>query len=268
MKLYKKYDYVRFTEKVFYEADSIFQTILNGKQKKDSHLQCTVTRTKETWTFDTLQEFLAAADSGLADLIRFALDPPRQIEIRSYYDWSTVSVQAPTREEIEKVFAVIDELAPSCVVSVPAKKKDPPVVFVGHGSNPQWRDLKDHLHEQHGYDVEAYEIGSRAGHAIRDILEDMMKRSSFAFLVMTGEDEDKSGKVHARLNVIHEAGLFQGKLGFSRAVILLEEGTEEFSNISGLQQIRFGKGRIKETFGDVLAVLRREFELSKPKSKA
>jgi hypothetical protein len=40
---------------------------------------------------------------------------------------------------------------------------------------------------------------------------------------------------------------------------MLEEGTEEFSNVQGVQQIRFSKGKIKETFGEVLATLRREF---------
>jgi predicted nucleotide-binding protein len=114
------------------------------------------------------------------------------------------------------------------------------------------------LHEKHGYAIEAYEIGSRAGHTIRDILEEMLGASTFALLVMTGEDDTKDGKLLARQNVVHEAGLFQGKLGFSRAIILLEEGTEEFSNVHGLQQIRFSKGNIKESFGDVLAVLKRE----------
>jgi predicted nucleotide-binding protein len=86
----------------------------------------------------------------------------------------------------------------------------------------------------------------------------MLEASSFALLVMTGEDESKDGSRRARQNVDHEADLFQGKLGFSRAIILLEDGTEEFSNIDGLQQIRFSKGKIKESFGDVLAVLKRE----------
>jgi predicted nucleotide-binding protein len=86
----------------------------------------------------------------------------------------------------------------------------------------------------------------------------MLEESSFALIVMTGEDETKDGKLHARQNVVHEAGLFQGKLGFSRAIILLEDGTEEFSNIYGLQQIRFPKGKIIETFGEVLAVLKQE----------
>ena len=60
--------------------------------------------------------------------------------------------------------------------------------------------------------------------------------------------------------VIHELGLFQGRLGFTRAIVLLEEGVKEFSNILGINQLRFAKGRIKETFGDVLATIRREFE--------
>jgi predicted nucleotide-binding protein len=83
---------------------------------------------------------------------------------------------------------------------------------------------------------------------------------SFALLVMTGEDEMKDEMILVRQNVIHEAGLFQGWLGFNRAIVLLEDGTEEFSNIHGLQQIRFSKGRIAETYGEVLAVLKREIE--------
>ncbi|MDE0435165.1 MAG: nucleotide-binding protein, partial [Bryobacterales bacterium] len=92
---------------------------------------------------------------------------------------------------------------------------------------------------------------------VRDILQSMLERSSFALLVLTKEDETAQGNMRARQNVIHETGLFQGKLGFSRAIVLLENGTEDFSNISGVEQLRFNK--IQETFGDVLATLKREF---------
>jgi predicted nucleotide-binding protein len=88
---------------------------------------------------------------------------------------------------------------------------------------------------------------------------EMLEISSFAILVMTGEDQQSDGSMRARQNVIHEIGLFQGKLGFSKAIVLKEDGTEEFSNINGVHQIRYSRGNIKETFGDVLAVLRREF---------
>ena len=74
----------------------------------------------------------------------------------------------------------------------------------------------------------------------------------------------RRGGMRARQNVVHEAGLFQGRLGFAGAVVLLEKGAEEFSNIHGIVQIRFDKGRIKETFGDVVATIRREFRKGRP----
>jgi predicted nucleotide-binding protein len=74
---------------------------------------------------------------------------------------------------------------------------------------------------------------------------------------LTAGDEQKDGKIQARMNVIHEAGLFQGKLGFTRAIVLLEEGYEKFSNIRGLGQIRFPKGNIKQAFEEVREVLER-----------
>jgi predicted nucleotide-binding protein len=89
-------------------------------------------------------------------------------------------------------------------------------------------------------------------------LSELLDAAAFAFLVMTGEDEQLDGKIRARENVVHEAGLFQGRLGFDRAIVLLEEGCEEFSNIHGLGQIRFPKGNISAKFDDIRAVLVRE----------
>ena len=68
----------------------------------------------------------------------------------------------------------------------------------------------------------------------------------------------------ARMNVVHEAGLFQGRLGFSKAIVLLEEGCEQFSNIQGLGQIRFPKRNISASFDDVRRVLEREGPISGP----
>jgi predicted nucleotide-binding protein len=86
----------------------------------------------------------------------------------------------------------------------------------------------------------------------------MLDNASFAFLVCTAEDELLDGKQQARANVIHEVGLFQGRLGFERAIVLLEEGCKEFSNIAGLDQIRFPKGKISAAFEDIRRVLERE----------
>ena len=72
---------------------------------------------------------------------------------------------------------------------------------------------------------------------------------------MTAEDEQLDGTNYARLNVIHEAGLFQGRLGFDKAIILLEDGCVQFSNIDGLGQIRFPKGQISAKFEEIRNVL-------------
>lgn len=179
------------------------------------------------------------------------------------WGWETqIEVQAPTREAVETIFAVFEASLESAreVPSPPPPKPPPkPTIFIGHGRSPAWRDLKDHLHEHHGYPVEAFETGARAGHTIRDVLEGMLEKAALALLVMTAEDEQADGAMRARENVVHEAGLFQGKLGFRRGIIVLENGCNEFSNIHGIVQIRFSKGNIRETFGDVLATLKREF---------
>lgn len=82
----------------------------------------------------------------------------------------------------------------------------------------------------------------------------MLSQATFAFLVMTAEEEHADSTVHARPNVIHEVGLFQGRLGFPRAIVLLEEGCSDFSNIIGLSQIRFPSGDIQARF-EMLSVL-------------
>jgi predicted nucleotide-binding protein len=86
----------------------------------------------------------------------------------------------------------------------------------------------------------------------------MLDGAAIAFLVLTAEDETADGRMQARMNVVHEVGLFQGRLGFTRAIVMLEEGCEEFSNIEGLGQIRFPKSNIRAAFHDVQLVLERE----------
>lgn len=181
---------------------------------------------------------------------------------KTAWGWRTrTSVSAASRATIESLFAIFESaLSAAKRIPQPAPaKRAKPVLFIGHGRSAQWRDLKDHLHELHGYPVQAFESGARAGHTVRDVLEEMLSTSAFALLVLTAEDELADGTLRARQNVVHEAGLFQGRLGFRNTILLLEEGCEEFSNVQGIQQIRYSKGKIKETFGDVLATLSREF---------
>jgi predicted nucleotide-binding protein len=70
------------------------------------------------------------------------------------------------------------------------------------------------------------------------------------------------------MNVIHEVGLFQGRLGFTKAIVLIEDGCQEFSNIQGLGQIRFPKGAISAKFEEIRQLLEREGVIEGPKSAA
>ncbi len=131
-------------------------------------------------------------------------------------------------------------------------------VFIGHGRSLVWLELQNFLQNRLHLPVDDFNRVPTAGKTNVERLSEMMDSANFAFLVLTGEDEQSSGQVHARLNVIHEAGLFQGRLGFKRAIILLEENCEEFSNIAGLVQLRFQKDNIKSVFEEVRQVLERE----------
>jgi hypothetical protein len=131
-------------------------------------------------------------------------------------------------------------------------------VFIGHGRSPIWRELKDLIEDRLGLDCEEFNRESTAGKTTVDRLKEMLKTASFAFLIMTGEDEHADRSLHARENVIHEIGLFQGRLDFEKAIVLIEEGCEEFSNIHGLSQIRFPRGNIMAKSEEIRQVLERE----------
>jgi predicted nucleotide-binding protein len=131
-------------------------------------------------------------------------------------------------------------------------------VFIGHGGADAWKDLRFFLGGKLGLDVDEFNMEPAAGLTTKERLEEMLEAAGIAFLVLTAEDEHEDGTVHARENVIHEAGLFQGRLGFRRAIILLEEGCEEFSNIAGITQIRFPEGNIMAKSEEIRGVLERE----------
>lgn len=271
---------VRFTPEVMTSALAQFETIARGWatakevdhswfEREGSWTYIEQMRVKlpdgERWTHDDLNSFLndvhkpgSAAHlsvwSGIPDA-RFLLD------VETYDDMSQVSVTAPDPSVVHEVMEIFRSRAAACTVPpTPSPAPAKPRIFIGHGgASRQWLELQNHLANQHGYDVEAYETGARAGHHIRDVLERMLSASSFALLVLTAEDEQADGAMRARQNVVHEAGLFQGRLGFSRAVLLVEDGVEAFSNVDGVQHIPFPPGNIRATYGDVLATLRREF---------
>ncbi len=131
-------------------------------------------------------------------------------------------------------------------------------VFIGHGRSPLWRELKDFLQDRLNLPWDEFNRESTAGVATTERLTQMLENATFAFLIMTAEDEHADATLHARENVIHEVGLFQGKLGMKRAIILREDGCQVFSNIHGLTYIGFPRENIGAAFEQIRLVLERE----------
>ena len=251
--------------KTLVEAYEVFGSIFHSKKRPN---KLSISYGSEELGYDTLEEFLAEYPKAKSFVFIYrdrVKDDLYEFNVFGYENHVSVQVENPTRAGIESVFQVFErDLDKSKIEKVEKVEKvesesEPIKIFVGHGHSEQWRDLRDHLREKHGFDVIAYEIAPRAGKSIKEVLESMLSKSSIAFLILTGEDIDDMDELHARENVTHELGLFQGRLGFERAIPLVEEGVKEFSNISGINQIRFTKGNIRETFGDVLATIKREF---------
>jgi len=131
-------------------------------------------------------------------------------------------------------------------------------VFIGHGHSSQWQSLRDFVQTELSLPWDEFNRVPIAGMANIERLSQMLDDAGIAFLVMTAEDEQKDGTFRARMNVIHEAGLLQGRLGFRRAIVVLEEGCEEFSNMHGVGQIRFPRGNIGAVFIEIRQILERE----------
>ncbi len=260
MRKSKRYEGVAFDTIALRAAEKEFEAVLSKAKTKVKLRKMSVNKGDHTWTLDKAEEFYAMADHGFPEFQLVSEDHEYMLAFTARSsEVAMFDTVAPTRDEIESVFAVLESHIKRCQIPDWREIQQKPVkIFIGHGHDEQWKLLKDHLHEKQKFDIQHYDFGARAGHTIRDILTYMLEGSSLALLVMTGEDK-LAGKTHARQNVIHEAGLFQGKLGFERAIVLLEDGTEEFSNLHGLQQVRFTKGNIAAIFGEVVAVIRREF---------
>jgi hypothetical protein len=76
--------------------------------------------------------------------------------------------------------------------------------------------------------------------------------------LLSSSDVMSDGRKRADQNIVHQAGIFQGRYGFGRVAILAEEGCDTFSNIAGLVRLDFAPGRVESTFLELERMLRRE----------
>jgi len=134
----------------------------------------------------------------------------------------------------------------------------PNKIFLGHGRNKLWARVHMYLKDELHLKVEAWESNPRTGLHALDVLKGILDSCTFAVMVATGEDATADGGIRARQNVVHEIGLFQGRLGFDKVALLQQRGVEEFSNLAGLQVIPFHDDQVEAAFYELQRMLKRE----------
>lgn len=250
-------------------ADEAFETakfelvslLKSEKSLRDDEVIQTVLKRVEKIFCVSKSDFVKAARPSGKFMTRDTLAATQGSQIPPHIDVAAeiIALKAP--------FVSTEQLAKECKKSAShikrlskgeSQRRSGNRVFIGHGRSPVWRELKDFVQGRLSLDWDEFNRIPVAGITNIARLNDMLDAASFALLVLTAEDETRDGTSQARMNVVHEAGLFQGRLGFNRAIILLEDGCEQFSNIEGLSQIRFPKGNMESVFEQVRAVLERE----------
>lgn len=139
-------------------------------------------------------------------------------------------------------------------------------VFIAHGRNLDWLAVRRFVEERFELPVSSFESSSWGGHQITEALSGYLETCSFAICVLTSEDFTGDGRHLARQNVIHEVGLFQGRYGFDRVLVLAEEGCGFIPRTTGPYTIFFPHNGIDQTFYRLDEMIRRQ-DVAYPEDK-
>ncbi len=151
----------------------------------------------------------------------------------------------------------------NCKLNIKTFIESKPYIFIGHGRNPDWLILNNYLKGK-GIRTAAYEIEVDGKEHVFEVLDKALRKCNSAILIMTTEDRLVDGTERARQNVIHEIGLFQGRLGLKNIIIIEQKGVEIFSNIDGFIRVEYDE-EISDVFPRVEKKLTAMFPHSRGK---
>jgi predicted nucleotide-binding protein len=119
-------------------------------------------------------------------------------------------------------------------------------VFVAHGHNLEIRDIVNDFLRSIGLEPISLSEEPDRGDTIIEKFERYSKDVNFAIALFSADDvgyaknKMKDKRPRGRQNVVFEFGYFLAKLGRSRARLLVQQGVEIPSNISGMLYIEMG----------------------------
>ncbi|MQY28118.1 PfkB family carbohydrate kinase [Nocardia aurantia] len=132
-------------------------------------------------------------------------------------------------------------------------------VFVSHGHSTEWRVVEGFVQQYFHLPVFAFESDPWGGLQVTEALAEYLERCSFAICVLTAEDDAGEGKRQGRSNVVHEIGLFQGRYGFDRVIVLAEEDCSFVPYTPPQYLLTFPRDNIDHTFYRLGELIRHEF---------
>jgi predicted nucleotide-binding protein len=144
---------------------------------------------------------------------------------------------------------------------VPEKRRPIGVILV-HDGHSQRGDVRRFVEQRCGIPVHEIDAATVADTQVAALMPRLLARSSFAICLLTGGSRSSPAEISARSradhHVVHQAGILQGRYGFGRVAILVEEGCDTFSNIAGLVRLHFPVGRVSSVFLELERMLQRE----------
>jgi sugar/nucleoside kinase (ribokinase family) len=132
----------------------------------------------------------------------------------------------------------------------------PSGIFISHGKNSEWFAVQRFVEDKFESPVYSFESAPWEGHELSEALSKNLERCSLSVCVLTVEDLTGDGRKFARQNVIHEIGLFQGKHGFDRVVLLVEEGCDFVPQAAVPYTINFPHNRIYSAFYKLAEIIK------------
>ncbi len=131
----------------------------------------------------------------------------------------------------------------------------PQGIFISHGQNPEWFAVQRFIENRFDSPVYSFESAPWGGHEVSQALSNYLERCGLSVCVLTAEDSAADGRQLARQSVIHEVGLFQGRHGFDRVVLLVEEGCDFVPEAAVPYTIYFPRNRINHAFYQLAEII-------------
>jgi sugar/nucleoside kinase (ribokinase family) len=131
-------------------------------------------------------------------------------------------------------------------------------VFLVHESKRDWQAVRRFIVDQCKLEVFELSLAGVDENALAEIMAEQLPRCSFGVCVLSTDVSPGGAAGNADQDLVHQAGILQGRYGFKRVAILAEQSCMTFSNIAGLIHLDFPSGKIENTFFELERMFQRE----------